>query len=130
MTGLVTGMPFSARVVQKTLQPLYQTGLFKDIRIEAEPSANGVALRFIFTEKVFISQIRMTGHTFSTKKVLKALNLREGEEFSSETWRSALTRVLNFYHRQGYFQPQITLNTIPQIRKNTVNLDIHIQESL
>ncbi|HLB01746.1 MAG TPA: outer membrane protein assembly factor BamA, partial [Nitrospiria bacterium] len=105
-------------------------GLFKDIRIEAEPSANGVALRFIFTEKVFISQIRMTGHTFSTKKVLKALNLREGEEFSSETWRSALTRVLNFYHRQGYFQPQITLNTIPQIRKNTVNLDIHMQEGI
>ena len=55
MTGLSIGMPFSAREVQKTLQPLYQTGLFRNIQIEAEPSENGVALKFIFNEKIFIS---------------------------------------------------------------------------
>ncbi len=128
MTGLRIGVPFSTRSVQKTLKPLYQTGLFKDIRIEAEPSENGVALKFIFIEKVFISRILLTGHTFSTKKVLQALDLREGEEFSAETWRKALSRLLNFYHRQGYFQPQVTLNAIPQARKNTVNLQIKIQQ--
>ncbi len=128
MTGLRIGTPFSAISVRKTLKPLYQTGLFKDIRIEAEPSENGVALKFIFIEKVFISKILLTGHTFSTKKVLQALDLREGEEFSAETWRKALSRLLNFYHRQGYFQPQVTLNAIPQVRKNTVNLEIKIQQ--
>jgi outer membrane protein insertion porin family len=128
MTGLRVGMPFSARSVQKTLKPLYQTGLFRDIRIEAEPSEGGLALKFIFVEKVFISKILPTGHTFSRKKILQALNLREGEEFSAETWRKALSRLLNFYHRLGYFHPQITLNAIPQARKNTVNLEIKIQE--
>ena len=103
-------------------------GLFKDIRIEAEPSENGVALKFIFTEKVFIAKIHITGHTFSTKKILKALDLHEGEEFSTETWRRALSRLLIFYHRQGYFQPQITLNTLPQARKNTVDLEIQIRQ--
>lgn len=128
MTGLRVGMPFSARSVQKTLKPLYQTGLFKDIRIEVEPSENGVALKFIFIEKVFISKILLSGHTFSTKKILQALDLREGEEFSAETWRRALSRLLKFYHRQGYFQPQVTLNAVPQARKNTVNLEIKIQQ--
>ncbi len=128
MTGLRTGMPFSARSIRKTLKPLYQTGLFKDVQIEAEPSENGVALKFIFIEKVFISKIHLTGHTLSTQKVFKALDLREGEEFSAETWRKALSRLLNFYHRQGYFQPQITLNATPQARKNIVNLEVQVQQ--
>jgi len=128
MTGLRIGMPFSVRSVRKMLKPLYQTGLFKDIRIEAEPSENGVALKFIFIEKVFISKILLRGHTFSTQKVLQALDLREGEEFSAETWKKALSRLLNFYRRHGYFRPQVTLNAIPQVRKNTVNLEIQIEE--
>lgn len=128
MTGLTVGTPFSAREVQNTIRPLYQTGLFKDIRIEVNPSENGVALRFILIEKVFISDIRISGHTFSTKKILNALDLPEGVEFSTETWRGALSRLLRFYHRQGYFQPQITMNITPQVRKNNVGLEIRIQE--
>jgi outer membrane protein insertion porin family len=128
MTGLSVGMPFSPREVQKTLQPLYQTGLFRNIQIEAEPSEDGVVLKFIFNEKVFISKIHITGHSFSTKKILNALNLHEGEEFSTENWRKALSRLLNFYHRQGYFQPKITMKTIPQAQKNTVDLEIQVQQ--
>ncbi len=128
MTGLREGMPFSVERVRATLQPLYQTGLFRDIRIDAQQGEAGILLLYHFSEKIFVGKVNISGHTFSTKKIRNALQLPEGSEFSTDAWREALTRLMNFYHRNGYFQPQITLDTIPQEKKTVVDLEIGVQQ--
>src|SRR5882672_3918087 len=58
---LKTGEILRAEDVADAIDRLFATGLFEDIAVEAQPSGDGVAIRFITEPARFISGVTVTG---------------------------------------------------------------------
>ena len=98
ITGLEMGQPYSAKTIRNSLDLLYDTGLFKDILVEAEPVGNKVALRYIFVEKAFLAGLAIKGNwAFFDRTLREELDLRIGDEFSEIKLKRAISRLLRLY---------------------------------
>jgi len=92
--------------IRKAIKHLYQTGHYKDILVEAEPSGKDrAALHFILIERQFLSSIRISGnHTISEKDILNALSFKPGDVFTEAYWRELLAQIASFYQKEGFFR--------------------------
>ena len=76
--GIQPGEPYSPEAVQRNFVNLWQTGLFDDIRIEAEQGDTGVVVRAIVKERPRIGAVEFRGNKeLTTAKINEAL---EGEK--------------------------------------------------
>jgi len=100
------GDRFNASNIRKAIKHLHQTGDYKDILVEAEPTGeHRVALYFILIERQFLSSIRISGnHTISEKNILNALSFNPGDVFTESHWRELLSQIASFYQKEGFFR--------------------------
>lgn len=109
------------------IRALYETGFFKDVRLEQE---NGV-LVIIVTERPAISEINFSGNksidTEVLKEGLKDIGLAEGRAFE----RSVLDRIEQElerqYFNQGKYAVKLT-STVTPLERNRVSIDIDVVE--
>src|SRR5215210_4589700 len=60
--GIVPGDPYNPAAIEKNFLNLWQTGLFDDIRIEANPGDTGVVVRAIVKERPRIGSVEYRGN--------------------------------------------------------------------
>jgi outer membrane protein insertion porin family len=129
-TGIGVGRRFDADAIRASMTRLYETGLFSNIAVEAESRTDGVAVIYHLWAKQLIREVIVTGHSlnFPTTPLRKALQLREGEEFSRQRLQAALARLIQFYAKHGYMQTRVlpTVTILPN--HINVRLVISIQE--
>src|SRR5580692_739296 len=58
---LSVGSSYSSRAVGETIDRMFQTGVYADIRVDAEPSRNGVAVTFLTTPVLFVGHVEVKG---------------------------------------------------------------------
>jgi outer membrane protein insertion porin family len=109
------------------VRALYQTGFFKDVRLEQD---NGV-LVIVVTERPAISEINFSGNksidTEALKEGLKDIGLAEGRTFE----RSVLDRIEQELERQYYNQGKYAVkltSTVTPLERNRVSIDIDVVE--
>src|SRR5688572_30763800 len=72
--GIMPGEPYLPEVIRQNFLNLWQTGLFDDIRIEAEPGEKGVVVRAVVKERPRIGAVEFRGNKeLNTQKVNEAL---------------------------------------------------------
>lgn len=129
LTGLKPGMSYSSRAIRTSLDLLYRTGQFTDIRVSAQIKEGGVVIRYNFIEKTFLAGLMIKGNwAFSDHKIEEALEIRIGEEFTESRWKKAITRLAGFYQRHGYFQIQVTSDITREEGTNRIHTLIRVKE--
>ena len=98
------GVPYDPKIVQSDLERINALGYFASIApplVRARP--NGVAITYRVVENPVITKISFTGNKSVPNDTLLALmDLSVGQVFNSNTFRSDVLKINNYYERIGY----------------------------
>jgi len=105
------GQPLDREQIRQSIQALYATGRFTDIRAEAEHSANGgVQLSFVTTPSYFVGEVRIEGNPDrpTASQIVNASKLQLGEPFNQDKLNRALKNITQLLEENGYYRSKIT----------------------
>ena len=105
------GKPLDRELIRQSIQALYATGRFADIRVEAERDAAGqVTLSFITSPNYFIGKISVAGAPSrpAENQVANAAKLPLGELFTREKLDRALKNIKQLMEENGYYHSSIS----------------------
>ena len=112
--GVVPGDPYDPAAIQRNFLNLWQTGLFDDIRLEADRADNGnVIVRAIVKERPRIGSVEFRGNKdLATAKINEALekdkiDLHVGSTVEQTLVRRAAESVKKAYIENGFEDPQV-----------------------
>jgi len=109
------------------VRALYQTGFFKDVRLEKA----GDVLVVVVTERPAISEINFSGNksidTDKLKEGLKDIGLAEGRTFERSVLERIEQELERQYFNQGKYAVKLT-STVTPLERNRVSIDIDIVE--
>ncbi len=104
---LKKGAPLRATDVAAAIDGLYATGRYKDIQVEAEPSANGVLVRFVTTNTWFIGHIEVDGKISvppNRGQLINATLLNLGVPFAETDLKSAEDNLKKLLESNGLYE--------------------------
>ena len=109
------------------VRALYQTGFFKDVRLERAGDVLGV----VVTERPAISEITFSGNksidTEKLKEGLKDIGLAEGRTFERSVLERIEQELERQYFNQGKYAVKLT-STVTPLERNRVSIQIDIVE--
>jgi hypothetical protein len=106
--GITPGEPYSPDLIQKNFLNLWQTGLFDDIRIEADRGERGVIVRAIVKERPRIGSVEYRGNKeLNTTKINEALekekiDLHVGNTIEQTLVQRAAEAIKHAYAENGF----------------------------
>ncbi len=106
--GINPGEIYNPELIQKNFLNLWQTGLFDDIRIEAEKSDHGVIVRAIVKERPRIGAVEYRGNKeLNTTKINEALDkekidLHVGNSIEQTLVQRAAEAIKHAYSENGF----------------------------
>jgi len=106
--GVVPGEPFDPAALQRNFHNLWQTGLFDDVRLEAERGESGVIVRAVVKERPRIGAVEFRGNKeLATAKITEALekekiDLHVGNTIEQTLVRRAVELVKRAYSENGF----------------------------
>ena len=103
------GQPYSARKVGESIERLYATGRFADIRVDARQQDGGVVLAFETKGNYFVGFVAVRGVASppGESQLLTAARLQLGQLFSEEDVQVAIGGLRQVLEDEGYFQAEI-----------------------
>ncbi|MDJ0740898.1 MAG: outer membrane protein assembly factor BamA [Gammaproteobacteria bacterium] len=109
------------------VRALYQTGFFKDVRLEKR----GNVLIVVVSERPAISEISFAGNesidSDQLKEGLKEIGLAEGRSFDRSVLERIEKELERQYYNQGKYAVQLT-STVTPLERNRVAIDINVVE--
>ena len=106
--GINPGDPYNPDLIRKNFTNLWQTGLFDDIKIEAERGDTGVVVRAVVKERPRISSVEYRGNKqLNAQKVQEALerdkiDLHVGNTIEQTLVRRAAESIKKAYAEGGF----------------------------
>jgi outer membrane protein insertion porin family len=111
--GIQPGDPYQPEAIQRNFLNLWQTGLFDDIRVEAEPGDKGVVVRAIIKERPRIGAVEFRGNKeLNTQKINEALerekiDIHVGNTIEQTLVRRAAETIKQTYAEGGFEGVQV-----------------------
>lgn len=105
-----TGQPLDKLKIRRSIQALYGTGKFSDIRVEAERTTQDqVQLVFIASENYFIGVVSVDGEPKrpTRSQLVNATKLQLGEVFTKEKLDRAIANIRAVMADNGYYQAEV-----------------------
>jgi len=106
-----TGEPLDREKLRRSIQTLYATGRFADIRAEAERNAEGkLLLSFVTTPNFFVGEISAQGAPSrpNESQIVNASKLQLGEIFTRDRVDRALTNIKQLLEENGYYRSSVS----------------------
>lgn len=121
------GDDFSLREVDAAIAHLRKWGVFDEINVSPTKTADGVILDFKLSEAKIVASIDVDGnYPYIEYKVRKFLTLHPGDIYTPERLDEQITRIKEFYEREGYRNTDVTVEEEPTPDDNTVVITFHI----
>lgn len=115
--------------VGKSINNLYQLGVFQDVRIEYETLLQGITLQIYVSEFPVVNKIIFENNDkLSDKKLLDAIDLREGSYWAPFLQKEIENTILNEYKTKGYHLAEVNFQS-KEKDNNTVNVIINTNEN-
>ncbi len=114
---LKKGEVLRAQDVSDAIDRLFATGRFEDIAAEAEPSGDGVIVRFVTTPALFIGGVGVAGKILESPnrgEVTSTARLTLGSVFHQEDVDRAVTRIKRLFTSNGLYEAEVT----PEIQRS------------
>ncbi|MGA7614573.1 MAG: outer membrane protein assembly factor BamA [Thermoanaerobaculia bacterium] len=131
--GVVPGEPYNPTAIQKNFLNLWQTGLFDDIRIEAEKGEKGVIVKAIVKERPRIGSVLYKGNkNLTVAKIQEALekekiDLHVGNTIEQTQVQRAAEAIKKAYAENGYegvtVAPTMEDTSVPAEKKIVFNIN-------
>lgn len=104
------GQPYSSARIRESIERLYATGRFADIRADAAAQPGGVAITLLTRERFFIGAVRVHGvpPPPTENELQSATELRLGYPYSEDDIPAVLDRLRHVLAEDGYFRATIT----------------------
>jgi len=125
-----TGRPLDSREVAATIDRLYATGLYRDIKAYAEPQNQGVVVRFVTTPQLFIGHVMATGKIKdppSRSALLAETQLDLGARFDPETVEMARQKIEEELKQNGLFNATVAATTVEDPHTHQVMIGFTIK---
>jgi outer membrane protein assembly complex protein YaeT len=109
------GKPLNLAQVGATIDRLYATGLYENIKVYAEPLDDGVVVRFETTTSRFIGHVEVRGKIRDPPNgpvIAGATRLDLGARFDTESIDAARTRVERELRMNGLFKSSVSVTTV------------------
>ena len=109
------GQPLDPNQVAATIDRLFASGLYDDIQVDAEPSGDGVAIRFITRARRFIGHVGVQGKISdppSRAVIISDSQLTLGTPFDEETLEGARKTIEGEMRQNGLFESSVGVSTI------------------
>ncbi|MFZ5864038.1 MAG: outer membrane protein assembly factor BamA [Nitrospirota bacterium] len=128
---LKIGRAYSAVAVRRAVDTLITLGDWTDIRVEADPRDDGVALTLSFVPRIRISAVAFQGHHQSAAALRTAAGLRPGDEATDAAIAAAAARLQDWYDRSAYLVDIVPrMTTHSDQSRATVTFDIREHDRL
>ncbi len=108
---LKTGEPLRAKDVSAAIDSLFATGQFEDIVVEAEPAADGVAVRFVVQDTWFVGGVTVEGKVNAPPnrgQIASTAQLALGLPFHEEDVSAAVESITRLLESNGLYQARVT----------------------
>lgn len=128
---LKKGQPLRAEDVSNAIDGLFATGRFSDIIVEAEASGNGVLVRFVTKNVMFVGHVSVSGKLLESPnqgQAFQALNLSMGSVFRQEDVSHAVESLQKLLQSNGLYEAQITPTVTPNEENQLVSISFRIVE--
>lgn len=97
------GQPYQPRAVARDIRRLYELGHFANIKVDAQPDGEGVALTYQLEEKRAIDEVRIIGNKkLSERRIRGVLSWREGDTFVADGYEQEREAILDLYASKGF----------------------------
>jgi outer membrane protein assembly complex protein YaeT len=118
------GEPYSAQKIRESIERLFATGRFADIRVDAAREPGGVILTFLTRGRSFIGAVFVRGVPAPPSEIQlrSATGLRLGQPFSEDDLAGAAEGLRRALEGEGYFQAEIQHRLEP--RPETQQMDV------
>lgn len=121
------GDPYIRLNVDDDIKNLYATGLFYNIRVAEENTADGVALTYLVQAKPRLTDIRFQGnHKYDDAKLKKKITSRVGDPLDERKLFTDSQDIQKMYEKAGYPGTEVkyVLNIEEAAGRGTVTFDI------
>jgi len=124
------GSPLDREQIRQSLQRLYATGRFADIRAEAERTSDGqVLLSFMTMPNYFVESLDVLGlpNRPTRGQLVDASKLQLGQLFSHDRLAQALENIKQLMEENGYYRAQVETveRTDPETQQIAIVLVVH-----
>lgn len=124
------GEPLDPNQVAGTIDRLFASGLYQDIQVDAEPSANGVVIRYITRARRFIGHVGVRGKLNvppSRAAIISDSQLTLGSRFDPDTLEAARKTIEDELRQNGLYQSTVGVSTIedPSTHQVTVRFVVY-----
>ncbi|MBI3352585.1 MAG: outer membrane protein assembly factor BamA [Nitrospirae bacterium] len=125
------GSRFSTKVVKKSMERLYETGLFSNVIVATDKGSSGISIKLIVLDKLRIGGFVWKGNEYFFRERLEEVSRLKVEDELVQGWEKDLEQTLiRFYHREGFFNAKIDVGSRPMGKPSRLQVEIKIQEGI
>ncbi len=119
------GQPFSAQLVRRSVELLYEEGRFTNVLVYEKAAPGGVALIFRLIPKLRLTGIGFHGNRTLDEKTLRRVSgLKAGDELTPERLSAAMAEVAAAYRRAGYPEARLAPEVTAGSTRAAVEVDV------
>src|SRR5438477_1407466 len=97
------GQPYSDQIVEQDIQNLYKTGSILNVRIFAQPEADGVKVVVALQTRSVVREIEIDGaERINPKKIRKDITLKINQPVNEEEMEKARQKIIERYQAKGF----------------------------
>ena len=126
------GDTYDPAAVRRSIKRLYALGDFSDIKVDARPEGDGVALTFHLYPRLTVGEVLLSEPNTTSKEVssLRERLLEEGgisseEPFDARRLDDAASRMVDVLHKKGFLWAEVDPEA--RIREAEAQVVFHIQ---
>jgi len=111
LVSLKKGAPLRLADIRAAIQKLFGTGYYEDIQVDAEPSGDGVVVRFITQNSWFVGRVSVEGNVSDPPnrgQMVNATGFQLGLPFREESMGAAEESLRKLLVNDGYFENRVT----------------------
>ncbi|HEV7765330.1 MAG TPA: translocation/assembly module TamB domain-containing protein, partial [Thermoanaerobaculia bacterium] len=124
---LKPGQIVTIREVQSSIKNLYATGNFRDIRVDAARTANGVVLTFSLYLHYRVGDIVIEGLERADRtRAQRALSVRVGEILSLNDVDESAAEIEDVLHQNGFLEATVDPETNFDRARNIADVTFHV----
>ena len=102
------GKSYSASQAERSIQRLFSTEMFHDVKVSVEPAGDRVGVKILLIRKYLIREIKFEGDVkLDRQQLRRELAIRSGEAYSAGPVEETLARLKELYRRHGYYRARI-----------------------
>jgi len=108
------GQPYSDSTVEDDIRNLYKTGWVQNVRIFAQPQADGVKVIVAVQTRQVLRELVIDGaHKVSAKKLRKDIGVRLNAPVNEDDLQKARQKIIDTYQSKGFTDVSVDFRVEP-----------------